>query len=434
MNISIYHHYTNRNQQNDNTMKTKKIFIAAVLMTIPAASFAQDDDYVNHLTNMSRKEIYADYDRWSIGLHGGISSLWGDFSTFSDEKFYPAPIGSVSVSLQATPTLGFTLEGYFSYNKIGALSSNKNDYLNTNGFYSPTANNPLTGETFKQYQDLYSKVRLFQGRLGLDINLNNLFGHSTGQRRWTVIFSPSYYLQYYRPKVYSKSDDKRYTSRDLFYQNNSGVGAELALRYRASRIVDLQLKGGGAYGFNKKFDGIASDKKTNILAYVQVGVVFKLNGKTKKDNLLYAPTVPIEISTGPTRTQVQVVHDTVYVDRPVTQYIYRTNGWIPAVHFIRGKADLDDAKYATELKAIVDYLNANPEAKFDVLGWADHTGTEELNATLTQERAQALADYLVAHGISRSRIVNIEGRGKDYNLSGEDALSSQARRAEVVVK
>lgn len=417
--------------------------IIALLSLMPVASFAQNlSEAEKHQANMNRKEVYADYDRWSIGLNGGISALWGDFSTFSDEKFYLSPIGSVSVSLQATPLIGFTLEGYIGYNKIGSLSGNNDYYLNTNGFYSPTATDPLDGSALAQYKDLYSKVKLYQGRIGVDINLNNLFCRSNGDRKWTVILSPSYYLQYYRPTVYQKSNDKRYTTRDLFYQNNSAIGGELALRYRASRIIDLQLKGGSAYGFNKKFDGIAGEKHRNVLAYVQAGVVFKLNGPTKTDNLLYAPTVPVEKSSTikPTNTTVQTVteyvHDTVYVDKVVTktEYVNVGSNWLPAIRFVRGSSDIDEERNATELKTIVDYLKANPKVNFDVQGWADQTGSEELNATLTQDRAQALADYLIAKGISSSRIKNIRGCGKDLNLSGEDAMSAMARRAEVKVR
>ena len=265
-------------------MKANKIFLAVALFIMTGTAMAQTSEQINE----SRRQYYYNYGRWSVGLNAGMSALFGDFSTFSDEKFYAAPIGSAFISYQVTPTIGFTLEGYYSRNRVGALSSNADYYLNTTGFYSDLAANPLTGEQFLQYKDLYSDVNLWQGRLGVDINLSNIFGGNKGQRLRpvTVIFSPSYYLQYYRPKVKRKADDVRYTKRDLFYQVSNGVGAELAVRFRASRIIDFQIKGGGVYGFNKKFEGIAGNKKTNILAYAQAGVVFKLNGRTKRDNLI----------------------------------------------------------------------------------------------------------------------------------------------------
>ncbi len=429
---------------------TKYIFLATMLLGTALAATAQTNEQINE----SRRQYYYNYSRWSVGLNAGISALFGDFSTFSDEKFYPAPIGSAFVSYQMTPTLGFTLEGYYSRNRLGALSSNKDYYLNTTGFYSPNPTNPLTGETFLQYGALYSDVNLWQGRLGLDINLSNLFGGNRGERMRpvTVIFSPSYYLQYYRAKVKRKADDARYTKRDLFYQVSNGVGAELAVRFRTSRVIDLQLKGGGVYGFNKKFEGVAGFKKTNVLAYVQAGVVFKLNGKTKRDNLLYAATpayVPMMdfvqhdtvrvvqrvLDGDGTREILRIVHDTVYVDRvvEVEKPVVRSGQtYLPSVGFERGSDVIDEATYANELAAILAYLKENPNTTIDIYAYADHTGSEALNLDLTQRRAEALRSYLLAHGIAPSRIGQVVGKGKDTSLSGSDALSVRARRAEPV--
>lgn len=432
-------------------MKAKYLIIAALLFGTATASLAQTSEQINE----SRRQYYYNYGRWSVGLNAGMSALFGDFSTFSDEKFYPAPIGSAFVSYQVTPTIGVTLEGYYSRNRVGALSGNATDYLNTTGFYSDIAANPLTGEQFLQYRDLYSDINLWQGRLGVDINLSNVFGGNKGERMRpvTVIFSPSYYLQYYRPKVKRKSDDGRYSKRDLFYQVSNGVGAELAVRLRASRIVDFQLKGGGVYGFNKKFEGVAGGKKTNILAYAQVGVVFKLNGKHRRDNLIYAATpayvprldfvrhdtIRIAPNTTPQGIPTEVVqHDTIYIDRvvevPVERVVYRWHGNLPAIGFERGSAVIDEVKYASQLAAILGFLKDNADATIDIYAYADHTGTDNLNYNLTQQRAEALRVYLVQHGVAGGQIGQVVGKGKDLNLDGEDALSVRARRAEAVTR
>lgn len=423
-------------------MKAKQYILAALLFGTVAPAMAQTNEQINE----SRRQYYYNYSRWTLGLNGGLSALFGDFTTFSDEKTYISPIGSAFVSYQMTPTVGFTLEGYYSHNEIGAFTGNKDHYLNTTGFRSDVAANPLTGEQFLTYGELYSKVDLVQGRFGVDINLSNVFGGNKGERMRTfsLVFSPSYYLQYYRPKVYKKADDQRYTSRDLFYQVNNGVGGELAARFRLSRVIDLQLKGGGVYGFNKKFDGVAGGKKTNVLAYVQAGIAFKLNGKTKRDNLMYAATpayVPVMDLRQPGETVYvdRYVHDTVTVTRvervevPVEKVVYRTIGTLPSVGFERGRADINTEKYAKELAAIVDFLQKYPDAAIDIYGWADHTGGDSINANITTQRAEALRDYLVGQGIAASRIHNVEGCGKDMELSGEDALSVKARRAQPVL-
>lgn len=263
-------------------------------------------------------------------------------------------------------------------------------------------------------------------------------------RKLSVIFSPSYYLQYFRPTVYKKSDDTRYTNRDLHYENTSGVGGELAVRFRASRIVDFQVKGGGVYGFNEKFDGVAGDNSNNIMAYVQAGVIFKLNGKTKRDNLIYAATPKYVPMVEMVETQrvvdakeptviERVIHDTVYVDRYVEKETVEIVGAIPYVSFERGKSVIDEIKYKQELDAIVEILENNPSITIDIYGWADHTGGDSINAELTTERAEVLRNYLVKRGIDANRIKHVEGKGKDTQLTGDAAYSAKARRAEVIV-
>lgn len=435
-------------------MRTKYIISAALMLFLPITATAQ----TNEQTNEARRQYYSNYSHWSIGLNGGISAMFGDFSTFSNEKFYPAPIASAFVSYQMNPTIGFTLEGYYSYNKLGAVSNNKDEYLNTNGFKADSPTNPLGGPNFLKYNELYSKLSLWQGRLGLDLNLNNIFSGNRDEntRKFTFVFSPSYYLQYYRPVVYRKSDDSRYTSRDLFYQVNNAVGAELALRYRQSRLIDFQLKGGGAYGFNQKFDGIAGDKDSNILTYLQLGVVFKLNGKTQRENILYAVTSeyvpPVDFRNY--NTQTQVVHDTVYIERIVERPAAQTSSGeptsqqgvaqqgtaqtttrnvfvLPSIGFNRGKANVDRQLYALQLEDIVRAMKENPDIEIDIYGWADHTGSDKRNLQITKQRAENLRNYLISRGIQANRIKNIVGKGKDTLLHGKDALSVKARRAEV---
>lgn len=426
-------------------MKKINLFVLIIAVLLPSVVSAQKHENSEQI-NESRRRYYYNYSRWSVGINGGLSALWGDFSTFSDDKIYLSPIGGLQVTLQANPYIGFSVEGNIGRNRIGAIGDNASEYLNHNGYHSPTATDAYTNMSFLQYNDLYADVDVYQGRLGLDLNLNNIFAGNRGDkmRKLSVIFSPSYYLQYFRPTVYKKSDDTRYTNRDLHYENTSGVGGELAVRFRASRIVDFQVKGGGVYGFNEKFDGVAGDNSNNIMAYVQAGVIFKLNGKTKRDNLIYAATPKYVPMVEMVETQrvvdakeptviERVIHDTVYVDRYVEKETVEIVGAIPYVSFERGKSVIDEIKYKQELDAIVEILENNPSITIDIYGWADHTGSDSINAELTTERAEVLRNYLVKRGIDANRIKHVEGKGKDTQLTGDAAYSAKARRAEVIV-
>jgi len=105
---------------------------------------------------------------------------------------------------------------------------------------------------------------------------------------------------------------------------------------------------------------------------------------------------------------------------------------LPYVTFERGSATLDAQVNASALSTLVSLLKADPSARFDILGWTDHTGNDGINMPLSQSRAEALRDYLIGQGIDGSRIGSVEGRGKSL-LTGEEAFSVIARKAEVVL-
>jgi outer membrane protein OmpA-like peptidoglycan-associated protein/tetratricopeptide (TPR) repeat protein len=73
------------------------------------------------------------------------------------------------------------------------------------------------------------------------------------------------------------------------------------------------------------------------------------------------------------------------------------------VHFDFDKATLRPES-EMELNQLVDFLNAHPEIKIEISGHTDNKGGAEYNQTLSQNRAQAVTDYLVDKGISRDRL------------------------------
>jgi hypothetical protein len=80
------------------------------------------------------------------------------------------------------------------------------------------------------------------------------------------------------------------------------------------------------------------------------------------------------------------------------------------VSFTTGSSELDtNAKGA--LNGVAQWLKANDGRTMKLMGYADPTGTAEGNLVLSDQRAQAVKDYLVAQGIDASRIMTV-GRGE----------------------
>jgi lipid-binding SYLF domain-containing protein len=76
---------------------------------------------------------------------------------------------------------------------------------------------------------------------------------------------------------------------------------------------------------------------------------------------------------------------------------------LKAVHFESGKADITPDSEAA-LTAAAKALQDNPAWQVRVEGFTDNVGSEDANEKLSQDRAQAVADWLASHGVDKSRL------------------------------
>lgn len=75
------------------------------------------------------------------------------------------------------------------------------------------------------------------------------------------------------------------------------------------------------------------------------------------------------------------------------------------------------------VKLIAEHLKANPSVKYKIAGYADSaTGTAKINQTLSEKRAQAVVDALVAEGVSKDQLEMV-GCGGTPNMFGEASLN-----------
>jgi outer membrane protein OmpA-like peptidoglycan-associated protein len=83
------------------------------------------------------------------------------------------------------------------------------------------------------------------------------------------------------------------------------------------------------------------------------------------------------------------------------------------VTFATGSAQINPGFYDT-LNAVAQNLVNYPNSLIDVYGFTDTTGSDALNQRLSEQRAQAVADYLAARGVARSRLAT-QGYGEQYD-------------------
>jgi outer membrane protein OmpA-like peptidoglycan-associated protein/Tol biopolymer transport system component len=87
-----------------------------------------------------------------------------------------------------------------------------------------------------------------------------------------------------------------------------------------------------------------------------------------------------------------------------------------------------------ELDKLTRLLKANPQLRIELGGHTDNVGTPASNATLSDQRANAVRDHLVAQGIDASRIT-AKGYGETKPVASNETEEGRAenRRTEVTV-
>lgn len=105
---------------------------------------------------------------------------------------------------------------------------------------------------------------------------------------------------------------------------------------------------------------------------------------------------------------------------------------LKGVNFETGKATLTEEARAV-LRDVAQSLAANPEVRVEVQGHTDNVGSRAFNQRLSQARAQTVAEFLVANGVSPSQ-VRARGYGFSRPIASNKTAEGRAknRRVELV--
>jgi outer membrane protein OmpA-like peptidoglycan-associated protein len=108
----------------------------------------------------------------------------------------------------------------------------------------------------------------------------------------------------------------------------------------------------------------------------------------------------------------------------------------PLISFDDVLFDFDRSTLRPEASAILDpllaMLQADPSMSIDIEGHTDWIGSDAYNQGLSQRRAQAVVNWLVAHGIARERISAV-GRGESEPVATNHTAAGRQlnRRVEI---
>ena len=104
-----------------------------------------------------------------------------------------------------------------------------------------------------------------------------------------------------------------------------------------------------------------------------------------------------------------------------------------AILFQTGKSDLSATAQAA-LSRVATNLAQYPQTDITVMGYTDNTGGYDLNMRLSQERADAVRNYLIGRGIPAARLT-AKGNGWSNPVASNDTKEGRAqnRRVEMYI-
>ena len=100
------------------------------------------------------------------------------------------------------------------------------------------------------------------------------------------------------------------------------------------------------------------------------------------------------------------------------------------VQFETGTTKLSNEKSNKQLTELVTYLNMNPKIKVRVNGHTDFVGKKEANITLSNNRAEFIATYIIQQGINKERI-DWKGFGDESPIDNNKTKQGRARNRRV---
>ena len=103
------------------------------------------------------------------------------------------------------------------------------------------------------------------------------------------------------------------------------------------------------------------------------------------------------------------------------------------VTFAFDSADLN-AQFYPVLDKVAETLKEYDKSVVEVAGHTDSVGSDAYNQTLSERRANSVADYLSGHGMTRTRMVTI-GAGEGHPVASNDTEEGRAenRRVEITI-
>ncbi|ADV44783.1 OmpA family protein [Bacteroides helcogenes] len=347
----------------------------------------------------------------------------------SDNLFVGFGVGGMSVLNDGfnTPTLNFNIQfgKYITpvWGVRGVVSGISQSLDNQNNSYF------VSGAS--QYHKYCKKF----GEVNLDamLNLINLFGGYNPDRAFNLYLFGGPTANY-SSKGTSFTNATTATDEYLLETNGDkkirfGATAGLGLSYDINAKWAINLE--GRVGVTPSIFGDASDcRKAEATARLNLGVAYTFGGKkfarvsNVDEDALNAEINKYRSELAQAQADLANAKNALANVKPETKEVVKEVqvAGPRAIFFKIGSAKIDDyGKVNIELAAKV--LKANSDKKYKIAGYADKaTGSASWNQKLSEKRAQAVYDALIAQGVDKDQL-ELVGFGGTENMFGKNFLN-----------
>jgi outer membrane protein OmpA-like peptidoglycan-associated protein len=116
--------------------------------------------------------------------------------------------------------------------------------------------------------------------------------------------------------------------------------------------------------------------------------------------------------------------ESIHMDVPMVPITSEGPTLLANVFFDLGKSTLRPESNV-ELNKLYEFLVKNPTLKIEIGGHTDTRGDDKANLTLSNDRAKAVYDYVIAKGIDPKRMT-FKGYGETKTIVGDEEIAKLA--------
>lgn len=391
-------------------------------------------------------EIKKVFPYWYVGAGYSVPLMFGDVYSLTEPKKHFGSRFDLKLGYRFSNIFG--LEFGASIGKMKASSRNfSKDFILGNdgmtyypytlvdgqeysvypdlfGFWDKNSENAhLTGV---KYSDIYAKVCYMQFALQGVFNLNRMFMEvpTDKEQFLSVLVKPGIYLQKFSSQAYAKANDKEIAPK-VKTSPSIGLGGDIALHFRLTRQLGLELSSGLVWVNNQNFDGIRTMKrsKDDYIWSSGATIIWKFGRKTElKPKLTSVDIAPIPMQEEKNESAIFRTFAFSFLTPDITtrkersfsdeaMLYFPVSKWdiIPSLNY--NQVELDKIAVAfSKLKSDEDLTME----RISVTGYASPEGDEAFNKVLSYNRAKAVGDYISSLYRFPTNQIDIIGKGEDW--------------------